>query len=66
MSSCYVVSSSVVKRDAEALLHAFYLSMEYSLLRIFTSDRMAGLIQSGDEGEAIESKMLSRSSKSTT
>jgi preprotein translocase subunit SecA len=40
----------------------FYLSMEDSLLRIFTSDRMAGLIQSGmDEGEAIESRMLSRS-----
>ncbi len=32
------------------------------LLRIFTSDRGAGLIQSGmDEGEAIESKMPSRS-----
>ncbi|KUI98563.1 preprotein translocase subunit SecA [Vibrio sp. MEBiC08052] len=40
----------------------FYLSMEDALLRIFTSDRMAGLIQSGmDEGEAIESKLLSRS-----
>ncbi|MGL4191137.1 MAG: preprotein translocase subunit SecA [Vibrio sp.] len=40
----------------------FYLSMEDTLLRIFTSDRMAALIQSGmDEGEAIESKMLSRS-----
>ncbi|MBD1555452.1 preprotein translocase subunit SecA [Vibrio sp. S9_S30] len=40
----------------------FYLSMEDSLLRIFTSDRMASLIQSGmEEGEAIESKMLSRS-----
>ena len=40
----------------------FYLSMEDSLLRIFTSDRMAGLIQSGmSEGEAIESRMLSRS-----
>lgn len=40
----------------------FYLSMEDTLLRIFTSDRMAGLIQSGmAEGEAIESKMLSRS-----
>ncbi|MDW1713027.1 preprotein translocase subunit SecA, partial [Vibrio sp. Vb2865] len=38
------------------------LSMEDSLLRIFTSDRMASLIQSGmEEGEAIESKMLSRS-----
>lgn len=36
--------------------------MEDTLLRIFTSDRMAALIQSGmDEGEAIESKMLSRS-----
>lgn len=36
--------------------------MEDSLLRIFTSDRMASLIQSGmEEGEAIESKMLSRS-----
>ncbi len=36
--------------------------MEDTLLRIFTSDRMASLIQSGmDEGEAIESKMLSRS-----
>jgi preprotein translocase subunit SecA len=40
----------------------FYLSMEDTLLRIFTSDRMASLIQSGmDEGEAIESKLLSRS-----
>ncbi len=40
----------------------FYLSMEDTLLRIFTSDRMAGLIQSGmSEGEAIESRMLSRS-----
>ncbi|MDA9556386.1 preprotein translocase subunit SecA [Vibrio sp.] len=40
----------------------FYLSMEDTLLRIFTSDRMASIIQSGmDEGEAIESKMLSRS-----
>ena len=40
----------------------FYLSMEDTLLRIFTSDRMASLIQSGmEEGEAIESKMLSRS-----
>ncbi|KEY91134.1 protein translocase subunit [Candidatus Photodesmus blepharus] len=40
----------------------FYLSMEDSLLRIFTSDRIAGFIQSGmDEGEAIESKLLSRS-----
>lgn len=40
----------------------FYLSMEDALLRIFTSDRIASLIQSGmDEGEAIESKMLSRS-----
>ncbi|SJL82138.1 preprotein translocase subunit SecA [Vibrio palustris] len=40
----------------------FYLSMEDGLLRIFTSDRMANLIQGGmEEGEAIESKMLSRS-----
>ena len=40
----------------------FYLSMEDTLLRIFTSDRMASLIQSGmEEGEAIESKLLSRS-----
>ncbi|MCE0494261.1 preprotein translocase subunit SecA [Vibrio salinus] len=40
----------------------FYLSMEDALLRIFTSDRMANLIKSGmDEGEAIESKLLSRS-----
>ena len=36
--------------------------MEDSLLRIFTSDRMASLIQGSMEaGEAIESKMLSRS-----
>ncbi|MFC3024322.1 preprotein translocase subunit SecA [Vibrio zhugei] len=40
----------------------FYLSMEDALLRIFTSDRMANLIQGGmSEGEAIESRMLSRS-----
>ncbi|WP_286295569.1 preprotein translocase subunit SecA [Vibrio apostichopi] len=49
-------------RQGDAGSSRFYLSMEDSLLRIFTSDRMAGLIQSGmDEGEAIESKMLSRS-----
>ncbi|KEY90563.1 protein translocase subunit [Candidatus Photodesmus katoptron] len=40
----------------------FYLSMEDSLLRIFTPSRVVSLIQGGmDEGEAIESKMLSRS-----
>ena len=40
----------------------FYLSMEDALLRIFTSDRMASMIQNGmEEGEAIESKLLSRS-----
>jgi preprotein translocase subunit SecA len=40
----------------------FYLSMEDALLRIFTSDRMANMIQNGmEEGEAIESKLLSRS-----
>lgn len=49
-------------RQGDAGSSRFYLSMEDSLLRIFTSDRMAGLIQSGmEEGEAIESKMLSRS-----
>ncbi|MCW8345228.1 MULTISPECIES: preprotein translocase subunit SecA [Vibrio] len=49
-------------RQGDAGSSRFYLSMEDQLLRIFTSDRMAGLIQSGmDEGEAIESKMLSRS-----
>lgn len=49
-------------RQGDAGSSRFYLSMEDSLLRIFTSDRMASLIQSGmDEGEAIESKMLSRS-----
>lgn len=40
----------------------FYLSMEDTLLRIFTSDRMANLIKSGmDEGKAIESRVLSHS-----
>ncbi|MGF1908920.1 preprotein translocase subunit SecA [Vibrio kasasachensis] len=49
-------------RQGDAGSSRFYLSMEDALLRIFTSDRMASLIQSGmDEGEAIESKMLSRS-----
>ncbi|WP_264874792.1 preprotein translocase subunit SecA [Vibrio agarivorans] len=49
-------------RQGDAGSSRFYLSMEDSLLRIFTSERMASLIQSGmDEGEAIESKMLSRS-----
>lgn len=49
-------------RQGDAGSTRFYLSMEDSLLRIFTSDRMAGLIQSGmEEGEAIESRMLSRS-----
>jgi len=49
-------------RQGDAGSSRFYLSMEDSLLRIFTSDRMAGLIQSGmEEGEAIESRMLSRS-----
>ncbi|MBY8299221.1 preprotein translocase subunit SecA [Vibrio fluvialis] len=49
-------------RQGDAGSSRFYLSMEDTLLRIFTSDRMASLIQSGmDEGEAIESKMLSRS-----
>lgn len=49
-------------RQGDAGSSRFYLSMEDSLLRIFTSDRIAGMIQSGmDEGEAIESKMLSRS-----
>ncbi len=49
-------------RQGDAGSTRFYLSMEDSLLRIFTSDRMASLIQSGmEEGEAIESKMLSRS-----
>ncbi|ASA55190.1 preprotein translocase subunit SecA [Vibrio gazogenes] len=49
-------------RQGDAGSSRFYLSMEDALLRIFTSDRMAGLIQSGmDEGEAIESKLLSRS-----
>jgi preprotein translocase subunit SecA len=49
-------------RQGDAGSSRFYLSMEDSLLRIFTSDRMASLIQSGmDEGEAIESKLLSRS-----
>ncbi len=48
-------------RQGDAGSSRFYLSMEDTLLRIFTSDRMAALIQSGmDEGEAIESKMLSR------
>ncbi len=49
-------------RQGDAGSSRFYLSMEDTLLRIFPSDRMAALIQSGmDEGEAIESKMLSRS-----
>ncbi|CAH0527072.1 preprotein translocase subunit SecA [Vibrio hippocampi] len=49
-------------RQGDAGSSRFYLSMEDTLLRIFTSDRMASLIQSGmEEGEAIESKMLSRS-----
>ncbi|EGR2519273.1 preprotein translocase subunit SecA [Vibrio cholerae] len=49
-------------RQGDAGSSRFYLSMEDTLLRIFTSDRMAALLQSGmDEGEAIESKMLSRS-----
>lgn len=49
-------------RQGDAGSSRFYLSMEDTLLRIFTSDRMASLIQSGmGEGEAIESKMLSRS-----
>ncbi|AKB06772.1 preprotein translocase subunit SecA [Vibrio cholerae] len=49
-------------RQGDAGSSRFYLSMEDTLLRIFTSDRMAALIQSGmDEGEAIESKMLTRS-----
>ncbi|MBL4287286.1 preprotein translocase subunit SecA [Vibrio fluvialis] len=49
-------------RQGDAGSSRFYLSMEDTLLRIFTSDRMASLIQSGmDEGEAIESKILSRS-----
>ncbi|WP_337920604.1 preprotein translocase subunit SecA [Vibrio cholerae] len=49
-------------RQGDAGSSRFYLSMEDTLLRIFTSERMAALIQSGmDEGEAIESKMLSRS-----
>ncbi|WP_234494504.1 preprotein translocase subunit SecA [Vibrio maritimus] len=49
-------------RQGDAGSSRFYLSMEDQLLRIFTSDRMASLIQSGmEEGEAIESKMLSRS-----
>ncbi|MBW5431326.1 preprotein translocase subunit SecA [Vibrio cholerae] len=49
-------------RQGDAGSSRFYLSMEDTLLRIFTSDRMAALIQSGmDEDEAIESKMLSRS-----
>ncbi|MDA0127180.1 preprotein translocase subunit SecA [Vibrio sp. MarTm2] len=49
-------------RQGDAGSSRFYLSMEDSLLRIFTSDRMASLIQSGmEQGEAIESKMLSRS-----
>lgn len=44
-------------RQGDAGSSRFYLSMEDTLLRIFTSDRMAALIQSGmDEGEAIESK----------
>ncbi len=49
-------------RQGDAGSSRFYLSMEDSLLRIFTSDRMASVIQRGmEEGEAIESKMLSRS-----
>lgn len=49
-------------RQGDAGSSRFYLSMEDTLLRIFTSERMASLIQSGmEEGEAIESKMLSRS-----
>ncbi len=49
-------------RQGDAGSSRFYLSMEDSLLRIFTSDRMASVIQKGmGEGEAIESKMLSRS-----
>ncbi|CSA82580.1 preprotein translocase subunit SecA [Vibrio cholerae] len=41
-------------RQGDAGSSRFYLSMEDTLLRIFTSDRMAALIQSGmDEGEAI-------------
>ncbi|MDC0609291.1 preprotein translocase subunit SecA [Vibrio sp.] len=49
-------------RQGDAGSTRFYLSMEDALLRIFTSDRMANLIKSGmDEGEAIESKLLSRS-----
>jgi preprotein translocase subunit SecA len=49
-------------RQGDAGSSRFYLSMEDSLLRIFTSDRMASLIQGSMEaGEAIESKMLSRS-----
>ncbi len=44
-------------RQGDAGSSRFYLSMEDTLLRIFTSDRMAALIKSGmDEGEAIESK----------
>ncbi len=49
-------------RQGDAGSSRFYLSMEDTLLRIFTSERMASLIQSGmEEGEAIESRMLSRS-----
>ncbi len=49
-------------RQGDAGSSRFYLSMEDSLLRIFTSDRMASIIQGGmEEGEAIESRMLSRS-----
>lgn len=49
-------------RQGDAGSSRFYLSMEDSLLRIFTSDRMASMIQNGmGDGEAIESRMLSRS-----
>lgn len=49
-------------RQGDAGSSRFYLSMEDALLRIFTSDNMAALIQRGmGEGEAIESRLLSRS-----
>ena len=49
-------------RQGDAGSTRFYLSLEDSLMRIFASERMAGLMQKlgMEEGEAIEHKWVSR------
>ena len=41
----------------------FYLSLEDNLMRIFVTDGMRGMMQrlGGEEGEAIEHRMIDRS-----